>query len=122
LALVALSALVAACGGGSDTTRAPVAATAFSSSARAVLSGDWSGPYPYFLVRDAQHWSQAWAERSASIDCSLSQNAAACQSGSPPAVDFTRFMVIGVYLGQSWTFSKRAQPIDVFRQATGLVV
>jgi len=112
--------LLCACGGGSEDT--PVQPTPFSSDARTTLSGEWPTAVNYYLVRDQQHWDQVWTQRRAGMDCSRSYNVSACQASSPPAVDFTRFMVVGVYLDRVFTFVGQPQHIRAFRDSEGLFV
>ena len=91
--------LLAGCGG-SDSDSNSVQQVELSASAKQSLSGDWpiSGFNHYYLAQDQLNWQAIWSERLSRIDCSQSFNFFACNQITPPEIDFSRYMLIGIYL------------------------
>src|ERR1700741_2763764 len=99
LALAATFALTS-CGGGSNTH--DVAVTEFFESDQLTLSGDWpldTGTRAFLITND-EEWQLAWNNRKATLVCETytPYNERACAASSPPAVDFSKYSVVGLLL------------------------
>jgi hypothetical protein len=105
------------CGGGDVRQEVQVAEVPIAQ--QAALTGDWplQGKTSAFIVRDDQSWKQVWDARKADIDCSLPNakpyNVAACNSDTPPAIDFTQYALVGVLLDPLYYFVPPS-PSDIF--------
>jgi hypothetical protein len=121
---LALVLQLAACGGGGDGEAAntPVQRTEFSQTSQSALAGDWPFTRWYYLVSDQQDWQAKWSDRLQKIDCNLPFNVEACRSTQAPSVDFSRYMVVGLYLNRQFQFSGRPNHIQVFQNAGGMFI
>lgn len=112
-AVLAASALLTACGGGGGEAEQSSDGTAptevaprslevlpISSGQRDLLVGAWPTKFTYLLVRDAQTWEAFWEERRSFLGCSLNSAPPPCASARAPSVDFGRYMLVGVSLGE----------------------
>jgi len=82
--VAALAALaLAACGGSGDPGGSPVPFTVIDSSSSAIAT------QRFVTVRDNAAWTALWAEHMSGRT----------PQPAPPAVDFSRTMVVGVFLG-----------------------
>lgn len=108
------STLVAACGGGESSEQSY---RRFSQAQEAQLAGDWDAQPDSIVVKDAAAWQSRWQQRRSAIDCTSSYNQAACATADPPAVDFTKYAVVGSFAGRSCTFEKPEDPAHVFTES-----
>jgi hypothetical protein len=108
LAAAAATLALTSCGGGDGSESQQVAVTEFAPADQPVLAGDWplDATTRAFLVQSADEWQQAWVARKAVLNCEAfaSYNAPACQATSPPAVDFSRYAVVGLLLNPVYYF------------------
>jgi hypothetical protein len=115
LLTLAAASLLASCGGGSSKTDQPV--TELSASDNAVLSGDWPQDTPTraFIVRNDEEWQAAWQDRKATLNCEsyADYNRAACAADSPPAIDFSKYSLVGLLLNPV-SYFKDPTPDEVF--------
>jgi hypothetical protein len=123
LLLISLCAglLLSACGGGEEE-RTAIPMTAFSAESQAQLQGEWptGTGMQYYWVSDQQYWNQLWSERKASLNCAAAFNQAACNASStPPVVDFSKFMIIGIYGGRQFQFTGQPDHIQAWRDSSG---
>ena len=126
LLLISLCAglLLSACGGGEEE-RTAIPMTAFSAESQAQLQGDWGtgDAYQYYWITDQQYWNQVWTTRKALLNCAAAFNQAACSASStPPVVDFSKFMIIGIYGGRQFQFTGQPDHIQAWRDSAGVKV
>lgn len=114
LALAAAFTL-AACGGG-DAEK-DVEVTELPTEDQYVLSGDWplDTSTRAFLVRNDEEWAQAWADRKAQLQCGTATpyNDLACAADAPPAVDFSKYSLVGLLIHPVYFFDSPS-PAHVF--------
>jgi len=119
---LATAAVLASCGGDS-VDEVPI--TELAESDLAVLYGDWplDTTTRAFLVKTDAEWQQAWSERKAVLVCEVytPYNDAACAADSPPAIDFSRYSLVGLLLNPVMGFGDPT-PTRVFHEQDGRVL
>lgn len=119
----AATVLLASCGGSDSKTDQPV--TELSASDNAVLRGDWplDGQTKAFIARDDAEWQAIWSARKTQLMCgdAWPYNDAACAADAPPAIDFSRYSVIGLLLHPVLYF-KDPTPDEVFIEGADKLV
>jgi hypothetical protein len=114
--------LLTACGGNdADQTIDPVELSAAPAQA---LAGDWpiSGYYAFYTVQDQANWEALWSERLSRLDCTQPFNSVACGSLTAPSVDFTRFMLVGLYLDRYGRFNDLSSTLHIHHNDSGLLI
>lgn len=98
--VVALALALAACGG-SDPEVINVVVTRLSSSAQSAVYGQWPGQY--IVAKSASDWDRQWAGRMSDTPCEMwdlvEGGQLRCVRPVKPELDFSQFMLIGVFLG-----------------------
>lgn len=112
--------LLASCGGGGSEEQTEVLPVGFVAEESSKLTGDW--PESIYVIWDQDNWERAWLQRRASLDCQRWYNAPACQSASPPSVDFRKYIVVGIHLGRDLNFTSTDKPIRATLEADRLLV
>jgi hypothetical protein len=114
---------LASCGGGSS--REHVQTAELPEADQAAVSGDWplETTTSAFLVKTDAQWQQLWSERQAMLVCEdyAPYNDAACAASGPPAVDFSKYSLVGLLLRPALYFVDPT-PTEVFLENDGRVL
>jgi hypothetical protein len=117
---VLLSAVLSSCGGG-DSVEA-VQLTHFSEPTQSALAGDWPNEGNYYVVLDETEWRSIWADRRRSLNCDVSINKPACDMVNAPIIDFSNYVLVGLYLGSVGFIDRGSNGVTASRKGSEVII